>query len=202
MAVEDIQYMCNNPLPPNPPHRPPPSPPTSPRSTSQSSLPPSPSSAPAPLPPPPPLAAVSPKRRRLTKKTTPIDAETTAGLEAIAMKEAPAPKEATNTDHSCQYNLRCLPCGVSEDPREILHAAVLTLASHLRDQPTVPANPHQPDEPMTEAFDDDVAELLPPKHCAFKNCTWALRWDSFSQFPSERAREHALIDHVRESHGA
>ena len=52
---------------------------------------------------------------------------------------------------------------------------------------------------MQAVFDDKVAQLLPPKHCAFQNCTWQLEWQS-SENMTERLREQRLLDHVMTDH--
>ena len=44
-----------------------------------------------------------------------------------------------------------------------------------RDSPTLPADPCHPACALPGARANDVAMLLPPKHCAFKACAWCGR---------------------------
>jgi hypothetical protein len=89
---------------------------------------------------------------------------------------------------------------MSKDPRAEFEHDLDELASELRDHPTVPANAAKPSLPMEEAFHDDVAPLLPQKHCAFKNCTWCLEWGS-PDTATEHKREKKLLEHVTSAHG-
>ena len=93
-----------------------------------------------------------------------------------------------------------MPCEVSNDPRAKLESAIAALAMELRDNPTVPADSRDATQPMEEAFNDDIAPLLPPKHCAFKSCTWTLAWPEKADAGTERQREAKLVSHVRDAH--
>ena len=73
-----------------------------------------------------------------------------------------------------QYNVRCMPCGSSRDPRSKLEAALITLADQLRDRPTIPLDPEDETAASWDVLSDDAACLLPPKHCAFQQCPWTL----------------------------
>ena len=75
-----------------------------------------------------------------------------------------------------QYNVRCMPCGSSRDPRSKLEAAMTTLVDQLREHPTIPADSEDVSVPALDVLSDDTAPLLPPKHCAFKQCSWTLFW--------------------------
>ena len=73
------------------------------------------------------------------------------------------------------------------------------IASHLRAHPTVPADDSDLQSPMRDVFDDSLAVLLPPKHCAFAGCVWQLKWKPTYEAQRERVRERELIQHVWES---
>ena len=113
-------------------------------------------------------------------------------------------KEAaeTNDESLGQYIVRCMPCAQSKDPRAQLESALIELASELREHPTAPASIVDSKEPTNDVFQDDSAPLLPPKHCAFKGCNWALKWKSLEVLDVEREREAALMAHVMEAHRA
>ena len=54
---------------------------------------------------------------------------------------------------------------------------------------------------MPEVFDDEVAVLLPPKHCAFKGCDWHLNWAAAGHDDDfERAREMQVVQHGMREH--
>ena len=71
------------------------------------------------------------------------------------------------------------------------------LAACLREHPTVPGDRETGTVPDPRVWDDNLAVLLPPKHCAFRGCRWCLPW---VEDTSERARESALIEHIKEAH--
>ena len=94
-----------------------------------------------------------------------------------------------------------MPAEQSPDPRAKLETELRALAECLREHPTVPGEGEQGLAPMPEVFDDEAAVLLPPKHCAFRGCTWHLQWpepDKGRVF--ERTRERQLVEHVRTAH--
>ena len=68
------------------------------------------------------------------------------------------------------------------------------------DHPTQPADPQNPTMPMPEAFDDNTAALLPPKHCGFKHCCWELPWTQGVAIETERHREKKLFEHIKKEH--
>ena len=87
------------------------------------------------------------------------------------------------------------------DPRATLDKELATLAVQIREHPTVPADSEYPMLPMPQVFDDTVAAKLPPKHCAFKGCSWQLPWHSVDAEPmTERRRGFMLIQHGLEVH--
>ena len=95
------------------------------------------------------------------------------------------------------FRVRCMAAIESPDPRVALERELRTLAGHLREHPTVPGDPDTGMAPDPHAFDDKLAVLLPPKHCAFAGCNWHLEWDEAT---FERDREKALVEHVRSAH--
>ena len=42
----------------------------------------------------------------------------------------------------------------------------------LRDNPTIPCDPEDPNNAWPLALRDDIAVQLPAKHCAFRGCNW------------------------------
>jgi hypothetical protein len=62
--------------------------------------------------------------------------------------------------------------GESPHPGARLHIALRNLVSCLRDSPTIPADPDNPDVAWKAALDDATAVILPRKHCAFRGCAW------------------------------
>ena len=74
------------------------------------------------------------------------------------------------------------------------------LVGHLREYPTMPVDPHDPSLPLIEALCDNSAPLLPPKHCAFKSCTWTLPLEATADAGKERKRENKVVDHICEAH--
>ena len=66
--------------------------------------------------------------------------------------------------------------------------AQLALASQLRTDPTVPADPSNLERPAALALRNDCAVQLPPKHCAFRHCGW---WGD---------TDTALLAHLRLDH--
>ena len=59
--------------------------------------------------------------------------------------------------------------------RKDLHEALDLLSYMFRDYPTLPADPCNPACALPGARANDVALVLPPKHCAFKGCAWCGR---------------------------
>ena len=101
------------------------------------------------------------------------------------------------------YNVLCMPCNVSPDPRAALERELELLAQQIREHPTLPADTGHPTLPMREAFDDTIAAKLPSKHCAFKGCCWSLPWCAAGERPlTERQREFRLVEHVTTAHNA
>ena len=88
---------------------------------------------------------------------------------------------------------------MSKHPSANLEKNLIELSARISSYPTIPKEPGQPALPMQAVFDDNVAQLLPPKHCAFQECTWQLEWQS-SENMTERLREQRLLDHVMTDH--
>ena len=94
-----------------------------------------------------------------------------------------------------------MPCEESPDPRAVLEKQLKLLAQQIREHPTLPADATHPTLPMREAFDDTIAAKLPPKHCSFKGCRWALQWSAPGETPmTERRRELMLVEHAKAKH--
>ena len=68
------------------------------------------------------------------------------------------------------YVVECMPPTQSPDPRCRLEAALAKVATFIRREPTVPADPQHPENPWPDALREDAAIQLPPKHCAFQGC--------------------------------
>ena len=100
------------------------------------------------------------------------------------------------------FSTRCLPEGASRDPRARYDVALAELCTHLREHPTVPGDPQDLDAPLKTVFDDSVAVLLPPKHCAFKGCNWHREWADYKKHAGvDRDLEQARVDHLKKEHG-
>ena len=143
-------------------------------------------------PPPPPHESGRPNKKRRPQNMQQSQDE---GVEV---------PEAEGLDRDAeglgQYVVRCLPCHQSNDPRANLEKDLLELSMQLRNHPTVPASSSKPTEPLQEVFQDDVAPLLPPKHCAFKSCSWVLEWGTPEHVQTERDRENILFKHIMHAH--
>ena len=70
------------------------------------------------------------------------------------------------------YSPRCLDSKHSPDPRAQLHHVLGEIARHIRDLPTIPADPSDAGRPWKEALDDQQAVVLPHKLCALIGCAW------------------------------
>ena len=86
------------------------------------------------------------------------------------------------------FHAQCLPASASPGPRCQLEAALATLATALRSEPTIPGDPADADRPWEAAMREYTAVELPAKHCAFKGCSWT------------GTDEAGLQDHLRTSH--
>ena len=143
----------------------------------------------SPPPPPAPFAVNAPKRRRMRGKQAPGD---------VDLQGEPQPDRdgETITGDAGHYTIRCMPREESNDPRARLEHELRRLADDLHDHPTVPAGC------LDAVLDDNVAILLPPKHCAFRGCTWRLSWEeTHKERPlHEYERERALVTHLLDTH--
>lgn len=79
-------------------------------------------------------------------------------------------KPPMNIDRSQFYEVRAL--SESPDARSRLESAIVHVASALREDPTIPADPQESTLPWGAATGDDVGLVLPTKHCAFRGCLW------------------------------
>ena len=89
------------------------------------------------------------------------------------------------------YTVRAMAAEDSPDQRSQLENALLQLASHLREDPTLPAHPDTPDKPWDLALREDISVRLPRKHCAFKRCVWAGASDA-------ELYEHLIASHSKQ----
>ena len=67
------------------------------------------------------------------------------------------------------------PLSANESPdklRTTLEEALDTLSYHFREFPTLPADDKHKSKPLPAAYAEDVAIVLPRKHCAFIGCAW------------------------------
>ena len=107
--------------------------------------------------------------------------ETSAISDAVSAL-ATAPDFAT-------YHVAHMPASVSRHPRAALEQAIFEIVEHIREKPTIPADPENAQEPWRLALRSDIALQLPSKHCAFKGCVWTGEDDRH------------LYKHTREKHG-
>ena len=68
------------------------------------------------------------------------------------------------------YHVSRVSPASSPDPRAQREATVAAIAKHIRDRPTVPADPADLEQPWVEASRVDAAVVLPVKHRAFRGC--------------------------------
>ena len=122
-------------------------------------------------------------------------AHQTHGPAAVCTGMAPDDEISERTS----FVVRCMLSRESPDPRAALDTELRVLADLLREHPTVPGDAHLIDQPDPRVFDDELAVLLPPKHCAFKGCKWHLHWDENT---FDRDRESALVEHLVSAHAA
>ena len=71
------------------------------------------------------------------------------------------------------FKIACLSTKKSPDSRRKLENAIEHLASELREDPTVPADPHDGNMPLAASLLEDAAIELPGTHCAFRGCSWS-----------------------------
>ena len=81
------------------------------------------------------------------------------------------PKLKMNVDKGDFYEVRALSEN-SPDSRNHVDKAIAELASALREEPTIPADPQKTKLPWSTATEKDLGLVLPPKHCAFSGCLW------------------------------
>ena len=93
------------------------------------------------------------------------------------------------------FAVSCLDESSSPDSRCRIEAETAKLALQLRDDPTVPADPRNPNLPLASAFRQDAAVQLPAKHCAFRGCLWTSSesWHVYGQ-------SNMLVSHLMERH--
>ena len=130
--------------------------------------------------PPPPAPHPEQINRRKRQKTTP---------QTLPNAVVPTTDEVDqSTPLAGFYKLACMSPEQSPDPRCKVEVAVRALASQLRTDPTVPADPSNLERPAAVALRNDCAVQLPPKHCAFRHCGW---WGD---------TDTALLAHLRLDH--
>ena len=125
-------------------------------------------------PPPAPSPFVRPVRgrRRLSCKSTccledsAVNEDTVDNM-MITAKQEPRLKN----DRGQFYEVRALS-EESPDARSRLESAIVEVASALREDPTIPADPQESTLPWGAATREDVGLVLPSKHCAFRGCSW------------------------------
>ena len=103
-------------------------------------------------------------------------AESKEVLNSASDAECPE-EEAASAEALGYYSVECLPVTTSPDPRCRVELALKELSDLIRKEPTVPADPLQPDKPWAHALREDMAVQLPVKHCAFRACQYACAGD-------------------------
>ena len=126
-----------------------------------------------PEPPPPYNLFSERKRRRLFQKTS--------------MSQA-LPSLQTSFSSILEQHLTLRTMSESEHPNAKLYIALSKLKEHIREHPTVPADPADSNRPLQQTLNDKLALKLPKKHCAFKGCTW------------EGENEGARLVHLKDCH--
>ena len=107
----------------------------------------------------------------------------------------------TPTVDVASYCVRRMDAAVSRHPRAALEEAVRQAAEHLRDKPTLPADPENLDAPWQLPLREDLAVHLPSKHCAFRGCGWTgLDEASLYAHLTERHEDVLAAGAVRLSH--
>jgi len=134
------------------------------------------------VPPPPPASeGKRPAKKQKSQEADHISEQSEAGLKPSSALQ----QDETGLDKSeeglGQYNVRCMPCGSSKDPRSMLEAAMTTLVEQLQEHPTIPMDSEDCSLLVSDILSDDTAPLLPPKHCAFKKCSWTLFRDGLAR---------------------
>ena len=76
------------------------------------------------------------------------------------------------------FKSSCMDPQRSPDSRCKQEQETIKISENLRNDPTIPADPQNPDEPWALALADDSAVQLPAKHCAFRQCVWEGRFQS------------------------
>ena len=146
------------------------------------------SKAPPPSPPPPPVLPAGAESNPCKRRRTGTQVKQRADIDS--MGGAPGiPDTGVPSDVRC-YSLKSMCVTTSPDPRAQLHHTLQQLSKSIREHPTVPCDRQDFEQPCRDAFDDNVAVILPRKHCAFRGCDWRGSCDD------------ELLEHLRENHKA
>lgn len=138
--------------------------------------------------PPPPQPHLQARRKRITSKKHVASSMTASVSSVDPLSGASCPTEQPSTTMLGYFEVECMKPELSPDPRCQLELALAELATLIKQEPTIPADPSCPDLPLAEALREDVAMQLPAKHCAFQGC----------QYHCNSDRE--LVRHLQHSH--
>ena len=89
------------------------------------------------------------------------------------------------------YLVRSRSLRDSLDPRAKRERLLLEMANCIRDDPTIPADPHDANKAWTAALAEDMAVELPRVHCSFRGCTWCGKTE-------EERGTHIVMTHKEE----
>ena len=70
------------------------------------------------------------------------------------------------------YKVEAMDLKKSHDPRAKRELDLLSLATRIRDYPTLPADPENSSQVWQSALSDEMAIELPTVHCSFRDCAW------------------------------
>ena len=116
-------------------------------------------------------------------------------------EEAKKEKQRRRAEWLSMFHLSVNPSLALRTPQDRKLEAARLVGEMLREHPTMPAHPHNPDLPWTDV---DNGGRLPPVSCAFKGCSW-VGGREFTDAEIEDDPEHPWDQHLRvhvvQSHG-
>ena len=101
------------------------------------------------------------KAPRTQKKQVASDTKGSEKHNAVAEQDAKGDVTDEKDKRGHYYDVRCMCAVESPDSRCQLESSLLELASVLRDDPTVPADPEEPNAPLSAALLEDAAVFYP-----------------------------------------
>ena len=110
------------------------------------------------------------KRRKLDADS--VRAMNKQSIESKLTEEAIQEEQEDMERPSAFYNVEASDLKKSPDFRAKRELDLLSLATRIRDYPTLPADPENSSQVWQSALSDEMAIELPTVHCSFRDCAW------------------------------